>query len=430
MKIILAKKLVLANVDGNNNKFYDISCDENFNVHVVNGRVGYDGQTQPVKAHSSESAAINFLEKKVREKVAKGYKEFSDVGGGTTPKGGMSRLALEVAASNQIRTKNRDQIKDLIQHLVSANVHSILSSTTLKYDDDTGLFRTPLGIVTQESIDQARSLLNEIAASVIASDFTSDKVKRLLSDYLMLIPQKVGRKLLVEDVIPDNEAVQRQNGLLDDLEASIAQVAQLKAKKADTPEAQEIEKIFNCEINLVEDTNVIDEITQFYEQKRKSMHRSYGFKVKRVFEVKIDKMDEGFEARGKAVGNIKRLWHGTRAGNVLSILKSGLMIPPASAPHVCGRMFGNGVYFSDESTKSLNYACGYWNGKHEKNCFMFLADVAMGREHIPKHATSNLPAPNTDSTYAIGGKSGVSNNEMIVYSIDQAKVSYLVEFVE
>ena len=37
-------------------------------------------------------------------------------------------------------------------------------------------------------------------------------------------------------------------------------------------------------------------------------------------------------------------------------------VPPANASHCTGRMFGNGVYFSDQSTKALNYAYGYWGG--------------------------------------------------------------------
>ncbi|MGG2383099.1 hypothetical protein, partial [Salmonella enterica] len=83
-----------------------------------------------------------------------------------------------------------------------------------------------------------------------------------------------------------------------------------------------------------------------------------------------------WNANGKKVGNIKELWHGTRVGNVLSIMKGGFVIPPSNASHVTGRMFGNGVYFSDQSTKSLNYAYGCAPGQKggiEKSTFMFLS---------------------------------------------------------
>ena len=58
-------------------------------------------------------------------------------------------------------------------------------------------------------------------------------------------------------------------------------------------------------------------------------------------------------SQGEPIGNVMELWHGTRVENVLSILKGGLIIPKSSAGHVTGRMFGDGVYFSDQSTNPL-----------------------------------------------------------------------------
>lgn len=139
-------------------------------------------------------------------------------------------------------------------------------------------------------------------------------------------------------------------------------------------------------------------------------------------------MHREFEESGSKVGNVKELWHGTKASNLLSILKKGFFIPPTNVPYVTGRMFGNGVYFSDQSTKSLNYAYGYWDGNRQDNCFMFLCNVAMGKEYTPSGPSTQLPAPGYDSTFAKAGKSGVGNNEMIVYRTSQIDPRYLIEF--
>jgi poly [ADP-ribose] polymerase len=139
-------------------------------------------------------------------------------------------------------------------------------------------------------------------------------------------------------------------------------------------------------------------------------------------------MQEGWKKSGQKVGNVVELWHGTKASNLLSILKCGLIIPPSNASFCTGRMFGNGIYFSDQSTKSLNYAYGYWSGRTDNNCFMFLADVAMGKHYVPKSAGEHLPKPGYDSTYAKAGVSGVINNEMIVYKTYQVNLRFLVEF--
>jgi len=114
---------------------------------------------------------------------------------------------------------------------------------------------------------------------------------------------------------------------------------------------------------------------------------------------------------------------------VLSILKQGLVVPPSNASHCCGRMFGDGVYFSDQSTKSLNYSYGYWDsGQRDQNCYMFLADVAMGNSYIPQgHSSRTLPSK-FNSIFAKGGVSGVTNNEMIVPSTNQCNLKFLVNF--
>ena len=94
-----------------------------------------------------------------------------------------------------------------------------------------------------------------------------------------------------------------------------------------------------------------------------------------------------------------------------------------------GRVGKPGLYFSDQSTKSLNYAQGYWgHGSTDNNCFMFNCSVAMGKYYVPSGPSSNLPKPGYDSTFAMANRSGVMNNEMIVYSVDRCNLDYLVEF--
>ena len=102
---------------------------------------------------------------------------------------------------------------------------------------------------------------------------------------------------------------------------------------------------------------------------------------------------------------------------------------PASAPNVTGSMFGRGLYFSDQSSKSIRYATGAWGGSgNTDRVFMFLANVGMGNYHVPPGPTSSHPPKGYDSYFAKGGKSGVANNEMIVFRTSQMDLVYLVEF--
>ena len=105
-----------------------------------------------------------------------------------------------------------------------------------------------------------------------------------------------------------------------------------------------------------------------------------------------------------------------------------LVIPPKSSSHVTGRMFGDGIYASDISSKALNYSVGYWGGKRDHRVFMFVLDMAMGREYIPSgYNGKRYPPKGYDSTFAKSGKSGVINNEMIVYNLNQVNLTYLLE---
>lgn len=429
MTMQFSEMYVKTEVDLNSNKFWKVEKDENATVHVVNGRIGGAGQVQEPKKFPNHAKADQYIQRKIREKLRDDYVKFESLTSAAKSPANLGRMALEMAASEQIRTQHPQTVSDLVKRLVQANVHAILDNTDLKYDEHTGVFQTPLGIVTQDSIHKARDLLMRIGKHVAGEDFESDEVKALLAKYLMLIPQKVGRKLAVKQVIPDGEAVEKQNGLLDDLEASIAQVDELRKQQvASDGTAPSVPNIFNCAIDVVEDRQILAEIERFYNATRQRMHASYDLGIKRVFAVSVDHMDAAFEGGGKSVGNVQRLWHGTRPGNVLSILKNGLVIPPEVKGHSCGRAYGDGVYFSDQSTKSLNYALGLQHGRRERQVFMFLADVAMGKSFIPRHSDTQLHLAGHDSVFAKGGHSGVINNEMIIFKTEKSAIRFLVEF--
>ena len=151
-------------------------------------------------------------------------------------------------------------------------------------------------------------------------------------------------------------------------------------------------------------------------------------KVNKVYDVDINVMHKRFTDKGSVVGNVQELWHGTQASNLLSILKTGFIIPPSNASHCTGRMFGNGIYFSNQSTKSLNYAYGYWSNRRQSRCFMFLCEVAMGRSYVPKSSFRNDIPKDYDSCWAKPSHSGVRNHEMIVYKAYQVNPTFLIEF--
>jgi poly [ADP-ribose] polymerase len=420
MAVCEQARYVLTDVAQNNNKFWTAELHEDGTVVTRWGRVGDDGQCK-----SFPSVGRSYFESKCREKQGKGYRAVRTLEGTASPTRAASSAEVEILATQQIET-NDSETAQLVARLARANVHNILTSTTLNYDTSRGTFSTPLGIVTQDAIEEARRLLTRIGDYVEQDLYVDSGFARAVSDYLMLVPQNIGRgKPDLRRLYPDLQAVQTQNGILDSLEVSL-QNALATSESVDETAAPE--KVFHVRLHRVEDSAVIERIRRKYRQTQQGIHACAHLDVKAVYEIEVASMRQAFQEKGRTLGNVWELWHGTKIANLLSILKSGLCVTPPRSAHITGKMFGNGLYFSDQSTKSLNYAFGYWDGKREENCFMLLCDVAMGMPYTPRSYAETFPKPNYDSTFARAGVSGVGNNEMIVYRNEQVDLKYLVEF--
>jgi len=425
--IRVEKRIMTDCVEENHNKFWTGELYNDGMVITRWGRVGDSGQSKEFPG-----AGVSFLEKKLREKEGKGYRVIESIG---TPSSTVVKSStnnspdLKNIAHKQIKSNN-PLVSKLIDKLVKENAHSIMSSTGGKivYNDTTGLFTTATGdVVGQKTIDSASDILEEIGDMVAAKKYGVE-LGRKTNDYLMLIPSDYGhRKLDIREWWSDLAKVQAQKQILDSLQASLVSATSnsVSSPKSFVSEQQ----VFDCQLHLIEDGKEIDRIRKFYKKTWQSIHQSANLDVKMVYSVDINTVNAAFEKDGKKMPNVWELWHGTKCSNLLSILRGGLIIPPASSPHVCGRMFHNGLYFSDQSTKSLNYATNYWNGgTKDNNPFMFTCSVAMGNYYVPSGPCSRNPPTGHDSYFAKAHKSGVMNNEMIVFRTSQARLDRLVEF--
>ena len=415
---------ILTDANANNNKFWEVSIDEAEQVVTRNGRVGAKGQTRKL------GQGMTLFNRKVREKERKGYKQIDVVG--KAPSGAANSEVLATAAEEQIARGN-PVIAELVRELAKINKHQILAASGGQMDVDlgTGIISTPLGVVTAQNIEKARDLLQGFEQYVLKEDFDAPGFIDPLEQYLMLVPQKVGsRRGWHRNFLTDVDSLIQQSSLLDQLESSI-EIATQRIRDAGKEAPEAPKDIFNVTMSVCEDEKVRRHIEKIYESGRNRVHASHGLKMARIFDISLGSMDKDYEADGANIGGISELWHGTRAHNLMSILKGGLIIPKSNGSiRVTGRMFGDGLYFSDQSTKSLNYAYGYWDGgRRDDKCYMFLADVAMGKPWHPDRTGSSVKPPKGyDSVFARGGRDQVMNNEMIVYRTSQARLKYLVEF--
>lgn len=413
MAVVEEHKLILTDVGLNSNKFWEGRLDDNNSVTTRWGRVGEPGQSQ-TKSFGSVDSARRYLNSKRSEKERKGYSAQRTVG-----------AAPVKVVAHQLIQSNSDT-KDLIDYLMKVNIHQITAHTNISFDVASGSFQTPLGIVTADGIDDAERLLGKISPFIQKGKFEGLELISHVNNYMRIIPTDIGRKKLVPELVfPDIAAIQSQQQIIDALRASLLTLD----TKVDNAPISHRAKVTMITDDGGDGTKTFQRILKKYLGSMNDKHVSSKMWLRRVYEIEINAMSEAFAADGAKMSNIWELWHGTRAANLLSILNSGYVVPRSGGSiSVTGRMYGDGVYFSDQSTKSLNYSAGYWGGGKTERTFMLLNDVAMGKQFIPTGSFSGGCKPGYDSTHAKAGQSGVINSEMIVYRTSQICPRYLCEF--
>lgn len=186
-------------------------------------------------------------------------------------------------------------------------------------------------------------------------------------------------------------------------------------------------KALNVDIEPLEDRAEVERIAEYIE-KSKSHHHYGAFRgLIRYWKVRCGADHDRFNPDGIEE---MELFHGTRTANFIGILRSGLLIAPTSAP-CTGYAFGKGIYFADQSTKSINYSNFTPRGK---STFLILCDVALGKKYLVNKSTFFTEAPRGyDSVFAKKDhcSSWVGNllhNEYIVYNTNQSRLKYIVEY--
>ena len=435
--------LVKSDPVNNNNKFWRGTEFDNGDVLCEWGRVGDSGQSKIFPGVGG-----SFLDKKVREKKTSGrndeiaYREV-DIIDSVVPNIKPSNQPKAINGSNlaeiakkQIKSSSKSkEIVDLIEFFTKVNVHNITSFSggQITYNIDTGMFQTPMGLVSQATIDDARNILSEIGDCVSNGDYGNALLEHTRS-YLMKIPQDIGRhKLDIKNFWADTNKVQAQNSVLDGLQASLVQATTPKKGSSDVVKEDKEEQVFNTELEIVNDPKIIKRLFDNYEWAKSNQHSCHNYRPKKVWEVHIKAMRDSYRSFGKSLSNQIEGYHGTGAENILSLLKTGFLVRPPKNAKIAGKMFGPGTYTAPchvqgSSTKALNYATGHWTGKSSSRVFMFVCDVAMGKFYTPSAPCNNVPH-GYDSCWAKGGyKSGVLNDECIVYKEAQIDIKYLMEF--
>lgn len=431
----MGKVVTLACSDGtkNHNKFYRLTQDDDGNGFTAEwARIGDKPSTQ----HYVGDAQA--MERKQREKMRpkKNKRNYQEVPILYVPQDAINRqVSLSTKGMNP---EGDDAINAFLRTIERANRHQIAVSSGGKIEvDESGLTQTELGVIHPDALTEARTILENAQADKTA--WTLDRAER----YLILVPQKVKT---VQDFF-EGVDLQAQVDFVDQLQTSVGlwQARMDQALKADhkDADADKASNPFRYTLTPATDEEFARCEKKFNEGVSTKHQRAATMKLRRVYRVtdNQDHVDEWSAIKEKSHNWSRKLWHGTRTENLLSILFKGFYVPPTrgSSVAIAGRMFGDGVYFATSSTKSLNYSIGFWGGAHAQRGYMLLNDVVTGWEyrtsakdtHVSAqkwHGQSSSKGHPYDSLFVQRGTCGVINDEIIVRDPARINVEYICEF--
>lgn len=439
--------LNIADVVNNCNKSYIMQLldrrRETFVLFSRFGRVGQVGQMN-TEIFVDKDLAIREFQCLFQEKTGVKWSErYTDV---ATKKGKYQFILMK---SDNEKTLGTEKLAESVLVTISIPVQQFIKTiydpelyggAGQSFDFDTR--KLPLGSLGLIQIEKASKIIEQINALISpetgqVKDTDKSTSEELSSLFYTSIPSAQAK---LKPLVTRSQL--EEKGDLLDLLRNMCHMSKNVDKSV-------MEKYSKLETTLthVEDRKTAELIDRYLKTNTGGSHKF----ILNILDIyKIDKPKEAQAYRKwDGLHNKQLLWHGTRMANAVGILSTGLRINPAGVP-TTGKMFGNGLYFANSSTKSAGYMGMYGKGQG----ILFLCEVALGNMYerlqaenvtrLPdgKHSTKGLGnwQPDTESHVEIGdvtipiGKlmqrsttgKALQYDEFIVYDSSQIKMRYAV----
>ena len=385
-----------ANIEGNSNKYYQIELQKGsgkypYRIYTEYGRVGRTKVQEGRYYHSRLEAENDFY--KIRDqKENKGY------------------VVLTMAEDDTTKIKSKldlSVINNKVLQLIGKFYHEAMGFVTTSV-------KTPLGQISASQIMKGIDILNQIEDLLGRS---SNHEYQYLSDqfysYIPVIFEGDRSKMIIDSykkVLDKREMLGVMSSVViaqDELQSSI----------------EDKYKSLNLDIQLASPEDA-KRITKHITKTQSSKHH-FKLKVSDVFEVKNMTDYDNFNPYKVST---MELFHGSRNCNMLGIMQSGLKVKPSTAVHT-GSMFGAGIYFANQSSKSANYCWGFGHSQQSFDTnFLLICEVATGKIKEYTDAQYHLTAAPRGYN-SVMGKAGSSllHDEYIVYNANQTRIKYIAE---
>ncbi|XP_053398285.1 protein mono-ADP-ribosyltransferase PARP4-like [Mercenaria mercenaria] len=317
----------------------------------------------------------------------------------------MGELGLECGSMTE-------DVGCLVEHIwLEANeeVETILSSNVTS--------------IKEEQINKAEAILKQIKSALDSGD--SSKIFKLMNEFYIALPHRHQYRVMV----PTKYWLSRKQDicqLVKDM-ISVSEATDFSLR-ASTPAKY---RALRCGIDSLSTTS-----TEFHTVKQlieESLTGDCTIKIQAVFAVNRPVESTNFTCD---IPNKQLLFHASKANNIVGILSRGLLMPRVVVDDHGGTrsdpgMLGSGIYFASAASTSV----GYSSPSQKKGTrFMLVSEVALGncKTMYQKDLTLTCAPEGYHSIHGVKTSeefpSAFKNDEYVVYSPDQQRLKYLVEF--
>lgn len=437
--------LQMTDFEGGNNKFYQmelhVGSSGKVRLYSAYGRTGKTPAKEE-RVPTSVAEAEKEFDKIQKSKEKKGYRRVDMVATSHGSEVGNQKILSQDFKKDKVDTGEAKKAPTLkLDSTVSKLVERLFveAGQTCKSQLNGSLQSTasnPLGTLSLTQLKEGKDILQKVN-SLLSGKKTligsiEPEVMELSNAFYSAIPQEIPLRPKSEEArkawmgrfaLNNPQILDEKSDLLDllgDVKGMMAGFA--------TDDIEVKYKELNCDFKPTSQDEFV-RIKKFLEDSQSQYHH-WKLVAKKIWKIS-SRGQAGYRSHMESIGNIQPLFHGSRAANIMGICKKGLLLRPPGA-YVTGSMFGNGLYFADQSTKSSQYATARFGGgasQYGNTFFMFVADVSLGRIKQYNDAQSSLvKAPQGyDSVQGLKGRSLV-HNEFIVYDLRQNELQYLIEF--
>ena len=385
------------NILKNNNKFFKmqlLESDTMFFIYYRYGRIGTTGEID-INPYKNIDDAIEIFENTFYEKckikwdkrnisndiedinnIDNNIYSYTETKNNTNENNDIDKLTIE--ENKKINEILNDEIVYFIKYIYNKKNYEKLKD--LGFD-----VKIPLGSLSENQINKAFKILNKISDMLKELDTDKDKklddniINSLTSKFYSIIPTYI-TKTTIPPPINNIDILNNKIDLLNSLLSSSIMYKNLLQNSNN--DIYNLYNSLNTDIKSI--NNQSDEyilIDTYLNCNIGGSHGIKGFDLINLYRINQKNINDNFK---HIPDKTYLLWHGTGTINVVGILTQGLLINPDNVIHH-GKMFGNGIYFANCSSKSCNYST-YDNNNYG---ILLLCEVVL--EDMVKYLSSYHP---------------------------------------